>query len=118
MVELYEPVAEEAGVDAGSRRSRRLVTVDGNRELIAQARVEPRRQRHQIFAGDGQGPRRKSSSGWSRQAGDVMLRVADNGPGIPDDEDRKRVTERFVRLEKSRSQPGSGLGLQPRQGGG
>jgi signal transduction histidine kinase len=36
--------------------------------------------------------------------------VADNGPGIPD-ADRQRVLERFVRLEQSRSQPGSGLGL-------
>ena len=39
-----------------------------------------------------------------------MLRVADNGPGIPE-ADRERVLQRFVRLEKSRSQPGSGLGL-------
>ena len=39
------------------------------------------------------------------------LSVADNGPGIPDEADRQRATERFVRLEQSRSQPGSGLGL-------
>ena len=38
------------------------------------------------------------------------LSVSDNGPGIPP-EDRDRATERFVRLEKSRSEPGSGLGL-------
>jgi signal transduction histidine kinase len=36
--------------------------------------------------------------------------VADNGPGIPA-ADRQRVLQRFVRLEESRSQPGSGLGL-------
>ena len=39
-----------------------------------------------------------------------MLTVADNGPGIPE-ADRARVVERFVRLEQSRSKPGSGLGL-------
>ena len=39
------------------------------------------------------------------------LAVSDNGPGIPDEADRQRATERFVRLEQSRSQPGSGLGL-------
>ncbi|MFN4209658.1 MAG: sensor histidine kinase, partial [Devosia sp.] len=39
-----------------------------------------------------------------------LIEVADNGPGIAE-EDRKRVLERFVRLEKSRSEPGSGLGL-------
>ncbi|TIR67635.1 MAG: sensor histidine kinase, partial [Mesorhizobium sp.] len=46
-----------------------------------------------------------------RIGGEVKLAVSDNGLGIPDDADRARVTERFVRLEKSRSQPGSGLGL-------
>nr|WP_284701175.1 HAMP domain-containing sensor histidine kinase [Rhodoplanes tepidamans] len=40
----------------------------------------------------------------------VELAVADRGPGIAP-EDRARVLERFVRLEKSRSKPGSGLGL-------
>jgi signal transduction histidine kinase len=39
-----------------------------------------------------------------------VLRVADNGVGIPE-KDRERVLERFVRLEKSRSTAGSGLGL-------
>ena len=42
--------------------------------------------------------------------GRVLIEVADNGPGIPA-EDRTRVLERFVRLEKSRTEPGSGLGL-------
>ena len=40
----------------------------------------------------------------------VLLSVADRGPGIPE-ADRARAVERFVRLEKSRSVPGSGLGL-------
>jgi signal transduction histidine kinase len=40
----------------------------------------------------------------------VLLAVADQGPGIPE-ADRGRVVERFVRLEQSRSEPGSGLGL-------
>jgi signal transduction histidine kinase len=40
----------------------------------------------------------------------ILLTVADSGPGIPE-ADRSRVVERFVRLEQSRSQPGSGLGL-------
>lgn len=38
------------------------------------------------------------------------IAVADNGPGIPEHE-RKRVFERFVRLENERNSPGNGLGL-------
>jgi signal transduction histidine kinase len=36
--------------------------------------------------------------------------VTDRGPGVPVS-DRERVLDRFVRLEASRSEPGSGLGL-------
>ena len=36
--------------------------------------------------------------------------VTDRGPGVPSS-DRERVLGRFVRLEASRSEPGSGLGL-------
>jgi signal transduction histidine kinase len=41
----------------------------------------------------------------------VVLTIADNGPGIPE-ADRGRVFERFVRLERSRTTPGHGLGLR------
>jgi signal transduction histidine kinase len=40
----------------------------------------------------------------------VLLSVTDRGPGIPE-ADRKHAVERFVRLDSSRTQPGSGLGL-------
>ena len=47
----------------------------------------------------------------ARREGDTVLRsVTDHGPGIPEP-DRKHAVERFVRLEASRTQPGSGLGL-------
>jgi signal transduction histidine kinase len=38
------------------------------------------------------------------------ISVADRGPGI-EAKDRDRALRRFVRLEKSRTQPGTGLGL-------
>jgi len=40
----------------------------------------------------------------------VDISVGDRGPGIGQ-EDRERVLRRFVRLEKSRTAPGTGLGL-------
>jgi signal transduction histidine kinase len=47
----------------------------------------------------------------ARREGDqVLLSVTDRGPGIPE-ADRKHAVERFVRLEASRTLPGSGLGL-------
>jgi signal transduction histidine kinase len=46
-----------------------------------------------------------------RRAGDgFALHVIDNGPGIPAEE-RDKVVDRFYRLDRSRSTPGSGLGL-------
>jgi signal transduction histidine kinase len=43
-------------------------------------------------------------------ANGVDIIVADTGPGIPQD-DRGRVQQRFVKLDSTRSSPGSGLGL-------
>ena len=45
-----------------------------------------------------------------RDGATVLLSVTDHGPGIPE-ADRSHAVERFVRLEASRTQPGSGLGL-------
>ena len=46
----------------------------------------------------------------SRRDRDAVIRVADNGPGIPDG-DTELVMRRFYRSDKSRTEPGFGLGL-------
>ncbi|QND65650.1 HAMP domain-containing histidine kinase [Mesorhizobium loti] len=108
VVELYEPVAEEAGVSLEAD-VREATFVNGNRELIGQAlsNIVDNAIKYSTDATTQPAVR----VALERAGAGVRLSVADNGHGIPDDGDRARATERFVRLEKSRSQPGSGLGL-------
>jgi len=109
VVELYEPVAEEAGVaisvDAAGAQPFR-----GNRELLAQAvaNLIDNAIKHGRPADPTVPPMIRISI--RRSGNDLLVAVADNGSGIPEEE-RGRVQERFVRLEKSRSTPGTGLGL-------
>jgi signal transduction histidine kinase len=108
VVELYEPVAEEAGVSLEVEVNGAFL-VDGNRELIGQALSNIVDNAIKYSTDSTSKPAVRVALG--RTHGEIRLSVADNGQGIPDDADRARATERFVRLEKSRSQPGSGLGL-------
>jgi signal transduction histidine kinase len=107
VVELYEPVAEELSVDL-SADAVEPVHIHGNRELIGQALSNIVDNAIKYSAGYGE--KAAVSVSLKRESETVRLTVRDNGPGIAD-EDRERATERFVRLEGSRSQPGSGLGL-------
>jgi signal transduction histidine kinase len=110
VAELYEPVADEKGielvVEAGGR-----ITLTASRELLGQAlaNLVDNAIKHAAADTAGAKPTRIIISA-ARDGDDVVLRVADNGPGIPA-ADRERALQRFVRLERSRSQPGSGLGL-------
>ena len=81
--------------------------INGNRELIGQA-LSNIVDNAIKYSAETDGAQVAVSI--REQGGELRLGVADNGPGIPP-EDRVQATERFVRLEKSRSQPGSGLGL-------
>ena len=107
VVELYEPLAEDAGVKLILEPAASFEIL-GNRELLSQSLSNIVDNAIKYSKGHGEKPRVTVSLG-KLDAG-VFLSVSDNGPGIPE-EDRERATERFVRLEKSRSEPGSGLGL-------
>ncbi len=105
MVELYEPAAQDAGF-ALSLTTAPTPLVRGSRELVSQALAN--------FLDNAL----KYAEGGSRievwvgpvKSGGAMITVADDGPGV-DAANRARILERFVRLEESRSTPGSGLGL-------
>lgn len=104
VVELYLPAAEERGVTLAFNMQG-TAAVQGNRQLLFQAvanlidnAVKYGGAGHRItveVTGGSESPR---------------IAVADFGPGIPEVE-REHVLERFVRLDPSRTTPGSGLGL-------
>jgi signal transduction histidine kinase len=108
LAELYTPVAEDEGILVETRIEEG-VHLRANRELIGQAMVNLLENAVKYAKPEGAGQGR-ISVGLRQHRGRVLIEVADNGPGIAV-EDRRRVIERFVRLEKSRSEPGSGLGL-------
>jgi signal transduction histidine kinase len=108
MAELYAPVAEDAGI-AVTTDITEGVKLHANRELVGQAMVNLL-ENAMKYARPEDGSPGKIAVELRREGGKVVIVVADNGPGIPEP-DRQRVLERFVRLEKSRSEAGSGLGL-------
>jgi signal transduction histidine kinase len=103
IVELYGPAAEERAIAMhyGAGRG----TVIGSRQLLFQAVANLVDNAIKNTPGGG-----GITLSVERSPADVRLRVADTGPGIPEAE-REHVLEPFVRLDSSRSTPGSGLGL-------
>ena len=110
--ELYEPLAEEKGLTLDGRGAAAGADQGQSRAVQPGAR-QSGRQRDQIRAAGRRRPTasRPRDHGPARKEGDRVLhhrrgsrpRHRGGRPG--------RVVERFVRLEQSRSQPGSGLGL-------
>ena len=105
--ELYEPVAEDAGV-AVSSRIESGISVSGNRELIGQA-ISNLLDNAIKYACDGNAEPTVMVT-LQREHASIVLSVEDNGPGIPDAR-KEDVVKRFYRLDESRSKPGTGLGL-------
>jgi signal transduction histidine kinase len=110
VAELYEPLAEEKGIALETDAPFPL-PMRGNRELISQALANLVDNAIKYVSSGGtaaSSPTIKVQA--TSQNGQTVLTVSDNGPGIPEAM-RGKVIERFVRLEESRSVPGSGLGL-------
>jgi signal transduction histidine kinase len=115
--ELYEPLAEDDGMTLRVKTT--FAPLHGNRELISQAlanlvenaiKYGKPAQAGQPLGADAIPMSREILIEAERDADKVLLSVTDHGPGIPE-ADRQHAVERFVRLEASRTLPGSGLGL-------
>ncbi|WP_324975005.1 HAMP domain-containing sensor histidine kinase [Methyloceanibacter sp.] len=112
VAELYEPVAEERGLTLKAETGAPIY-INADRQLLGQAIANlidnaikygsPERVR-------GNGAKPEVTVGTRATNGMAEIIVTDRGPGVPEAE-RERVLGRFVRLEASRSEPGSGLGL-------
>jgi signal transduction histidine kinase len=105
--ELYEPVADEAGMALNSEIEPGI-EIQGNRELIGQA-IFNLLDNAIKYSADTECAGSVSVKLRRRPDG-ICLSVADHGPGVPPDR-REDVLKRFVRLDESRSKPGTGLGL-------
>lgn len=108
VAELYSPVAEDANMELKTEIDDGI-HLHANRELIGQALVNLVENGIKYAGGEKAADRAITLS--VKEADEhVVIEVSDNGPGIPEG-DRGHVVERFVRLEKSRTEQGSGLGL-------
>jgi signal transduction histidine kinase len=103
--EFYHPVAEVKGATLTFASSGPL-TLAGDPLLLAQAvgnlidnALKYVSEHGSISVGAGRGP-----------DGAIEIAVADDGPGIPEEE-KPKVFERFYRGDASRGTPGAGLGL-------
>ncbi|NWG91962.1 MAG: HAMP domain-containing histidine kinase, partial [Parvularculaceae bacterium] len=105
MAELYEPAAQDAGFIL-QLKTAPTPPIRGSRSLISQA-IANLLDNALKYAVGGTTIRIDVRKGSENR---VLLSVLDDGPGVPES-DRDSVVKRFVRLEQSRSTPGSGLGL-------
>jgi signal transduction histidine kinase len=105
VVEDFAPAAEDAGQSLAYRDHDGGAWIEGDADLITQMTVNlvENALRH-----TPRGSHVRVSV--ARLGAGVLLKVADDGPGVPAAE-RERLFGRFYRLERSRSTPGSGLGL-------
>jgi signal transduction histidine kinase len=104
LIEAYQPVAEERAQKLDAQIAPDLWVL-GDRDLLMQmfANLIDNAVAHSVVGAD------LSVQAVSAVRG-IEVIVSDSGPGIPA-QYRQAVLQRFYRLDRSRSTPGSGLGL-------
>jgi signal transduction histidine kinase len=102
--ELYAPAAEDAGLRFEASVAADVI-LTGHRQLLIQALANLLDNAIKYTPAGG-----RVRLALTREEGRPMLTVADSGPGIPAAA-RDKVLARYVRLDCSRTTPGSGLGL-------
>lgn len=105
IADAYGEVAVEHGQTLRLEPLAALAAISGDRDLLLQmlANLVENAIRHCP-------PGTRMQLAGRMAAGGVELVVSDSGPGIPASE-REKVFRRLYRVEKSRTTPGSGLGL-------
>lgn len=104
LAELYAAVAEEKQLQFTWRKPE-CICVQCGRQVLAQAISNLLENAIKYTPSGG-----AVTVSVEKLPNHVALIIRDTGPGIPAKE-RKRVLERFERLDNARSQPGNGLGL-------
>lgn len=103
--ELFEPLAEDKGVQLRIHIEAKVPASEGDRSLIFEA-VSNLLDNAIKFTPTGG----RVSVALARCDGDAVVSVEDTGPGIAADE-RDQVFKRFYRSERARQTQGNGLGL-------
>ena len=104
IVEFYEPLSDEKRQNLETRLDTDILSV-GDRDLLFQAIANVIENSIKYTPDHG-----AISVTLVRQHNQLIITIADNGPGIPETE-RENVFRRFYRLDQSRGSSGNGLGL-------
>ncbi len=104
--ELFEPEFEDLGAKLNLVANENL-SIEGNRELLMQAVINLLENALK-YGLDNDAP--SVLMQLSAEQDVLVIEVSDNGVGIAEDK-LSSVQERFVRLDKARTHPGSGLGM-------
>jgi signal transduction histidine kinase len=102
--DLYEPIAEDKKVDFAVK-AKEDATVHGDRDLLFEAVANLVDNAVKFTPQGGH-----VELSLLRKGNEAVVRVCDTGPGVPAGES-DLVTKRFYRSDKSRCDPGLGLGL-------